>query len=645
MKRALLLLWLTYPGLTWAQAPVRYAISFEQADHHEAEVQVTFSEWPRDTLEVRMSRSSPGRYALHEFAKNVYAVRAVDGGGQPLTIVRPNPHQWNVVGHDGTVTVRYTVFGDRCDGTYLAIDNTHAHLNMPATFMWARGLERRPIEITFHKPNPDWRVATQLVPSDRPDTFTAPDLDYFMDSPTEVGAFQLREWQVNSDGVPQSFRLALHHEGTEAEADAYARMCQAVVAEEIALYQQAPRFDYGTYTFIADYLPYANGDGMEHRNSTILTSRRALAEGAIRNLNTVAHEFFHAWNVERMRPRSLEPFNFETANMSGELWFAEGFTSYYDGLILKRAGLISLDRFVEEVGRTLNSVLHAPGRRYFSPVEMSQRAPFTDAATFVDPKNERNVFISYYPYGAAIALGLDLTLRQGYPGLTLDDYMRAVWQRHGAQEIPYTNEDLRRILGEVTGDPVFADEFFARFVYGRELMDYEGLLAAAGLVLRRAHPGEAWLGPLDFEPEGASLRVSRPTIIGSPLYEAGVDRGDVLVSLNGDSLASLEQLEELIHGFQPGDTVTLIFEKRGEERIAQLTFAANPELEVVPVEHLGETLSETARGFRTAWLRQQSTFDVSALRKHCPKCRRSFAFEFEYCRYDGEQLGITPSPR
>nr|NIR53144.1 M61 family metallopeptidase [candidate division KSB1 bacterium]NIR73058.1 M61 family metallopeptidase [candidate division KSB1 bacterium]NIS28381.1 M61 family metallopeptidase [candidate division KSB1 bacterium]NIT75262.1 M61 family metallopeptidase [candidate division KSB1 bacterium]NIU24478.1 M61 family metallopeptidase [candidate division KSB1 bacterium] len=452
-----------------AQAPVEYQISFENADHHEAEVEVRFAELPDSTLEVRMSRTSPGRYALHEFAKNVYNVQAVDSKGRALTVTRPNPHQWNVRGHDGTVQITYTIFGDQCDGTYLAIDNTHAHMNMPATFMWARGLEDRPIEITFRKPDPDWKIATQLVPTDNEQTFTAPNLAYFMDSPTEISDFQLRQWEINTDGTTKTIRLALHHDGTEAEADAFAQMCQAVVAEEIAIFEEAPQFDYGTYTFIADYLPYVDGDGMEHRNSTILTSTRSLKEHAVRNLGTVAHEFFHAWNVERMRPRSLEPFDFERANMSGELWFAEGFTSYYDGLILRRARLINIDRYAEELSRTLNTVLNAPGRQFFSPVEMSQKAPFTDAATSVDPKNFENTFLSYYRFGAGIGLGLDLTLRQRFAGVTLDDVMRATWNEHGKSETPYTNNNLRRILGEVTGDRDFADEFFQKYIYGREL--------------------------------------------------------------------------------------------------------------------------------------------------------------------------------
>src|SRR5690606_12996256 len=173
---------------------------------------------------------------------------------------------------------------------------------------------------------------------------------YFLDSPTELSAFTLREWTITSGGRTQTIRLAVHHAGTEEDVDRYTEMAQKVVAAQIAVFGEAPAFDYGTYTFIADYLPYASGDGMEHRNSTILTSSGSIAANAAGLLGTLSHEFFHAWNMERLRSRMLGPFDFERANMSDELWFGEGFTSYYDDLTIKRAGLIDLDQYARGIG-------------------------------------------------------------------------------------------------------------------------------------------------------------------------------------------------------------------------------------------------------------------------------------------------------
>ena len=591
------------PAAAGAQVPVTYEVRFPNAVHHEAEITVTFADVPAGALEVRMSRSSPGRYALHEFAKNVYAVSAEDGSGRALKITRPDPYGWTVAGHDGTVRFRYTLFADRADGTYSAIDATHAHLNMPATFAWARGLEERPIRITFHPPaGSGWKAATQLVPTDQPMTFTAPNLQYFLDSPTELSDFALREWTIASGGRTQTIRLAVHHAGTDADVDRYAEMARKVVAEQIAVFGEAPTFDYGTYTFIADYLPYASGDGMEHRNSTILTSSGSLAANAAGLLGTLSHEFFHAWNMERLRSRMLEPFDFERANMSDELWFGEGFTSYYDDLAIKRAGLMDLDEYARGIGGVLNAVINAPGRRYHSPVEMSQQAPFVDAAVSVDPTNRANTFLSYYTWGTAIGLGLDLTLRTRFRGITLDDYMRALWQRHGKPEVPYTLADLERALAELIGDAAFAADFFDRYIRGRDVPDYEALLARAGLLLRKANPGRPTLGQAQIRYDGGQAHLVSGTLVGTPLYEAGLDRGDRIISLAGRPVRSDDDVNAVLSAHTPGDAVEIRYEQRGREVTATLRLAEDPRLEVVTFERAGRPVSAEIRRFREAWL-------------------------------------------
>ncbi|MCL4866762.1 MAG: hypothetical protein KJZ47_12780, partial [Gemmatimonadales bacterium] len=359
---------------------VRYEFRMPNAAHHEAEITVIWTNVPAGRpLEARMSRSSPGRYALHEFAKNVYSVRAEDSRGRPLTITRPNPHQWDVAGHDGTVRLSYTLFADRADGTYSQVDRTHAHLNAPATWMWARGMDARPARVTFLDLPAGWQVATQLFPTDQPNSFTAPSFQYLMDSPVMAADQDIRSWEVTSGGRTQTIRLAIHHAGTRAEVDGYVEMIKKVVREQAALFGELPQFDGGVYTFLACYLPHTSGDGMEHRNSTVLSSSGSLAQAAQGLLGTVSHEFVHAWNVERIRPRSLEPFDFERENMSAELWLAEGFTSHIGPLAIRRAGITDDRSYARSLSGTVNAVLNAPGRKYFSAAEMSMQAPFVDA--------------------------------------------------------------------------------------------------------------------------------------------------------------------------------------------------------------------------------------------------------------------------
>jgi predicted metalloprotease with PDZ domain len=595
---------LALPASARAQSAdtIRYEIAFPNAVHHEAAVRVEFRGVGSGPLELRMSRSSPGRYALHEFAKNVYAVTAVDSRGRALAITRPNPHQWDVAGHDGTVIVTYTLFGDRADGTYTAIDGTHAHLNMPATFIWARGFENRPVRITFRPLRSDWKVATQLAPTPDPFTFTAPGFQYFMDSPTELSAHDVRTWSVGTGSVAQTIRFALHHAGTAGELDSFADKVKKVVAEQAAMWGELPRFDFGTYTFIADYLPYASGDGMEHRNSTVLTSSRSLSAPGFGLLGTASHEFFHAWNVERIRPRSLEPFDFEAANMSGELWLAEGFTSYYDDLFIRRAGIMTLDEYAEALSGGVDFVINAPGRRFFSPIEMSMQAPFVDAAASIDPHNRANTFISYYTWGAVLGLALDLDIRARFSGKSLDDFMRLLWVRHGRIERPYTLADVQSALAGVTTADYAAD-VFRRYINGREVPPLDTLLARAGLLLRRARPGMVWLGPVGLNEQDSTLALVSPPTIGSPLYQAGVERGDRIVSIAGRAMLTSADLDAVLSDKTAGTMVPAVVLAREGRKDVTITLADDSTLEIVAFEKAGRPVSKAIVAFRSAWMR------------------------------------------
>ncbi len=321
-------------------------------------------------------------------------------------------------------------------------------------------------------------------------------------------------------------------------------------------------------------------------------------------IGTVSHEFFHAWNVERIRPRTLEPFDFEEANMSGELWLAEGFTNYYGALVLRRAGITTTDAFARGMGGAVNAVLTAPGRRYFSPVEMSRQAPFVDAAQSIDPQNKQNTFISYYTYGQAVGLALDLSLRER--GKTLDDFMRRMWATHGKTERPYTLEDVRRTLGVVAGDPAWADDFFRRHIAGREAPDYAALLGRAGLLLRPVRPGQAWLGDQGFRADSVDVFVASNALVGSPLYEAGLDRGDRIVSLDGAAVRSVADIDSALAARKPGDALAVVYESRGATREARIALAESPRVELVTYEEAGREPTEAMRRLRAAWLESRA---------------------------------------
>ncbi|MBA4745039.1 MAG: M61 family metallopeptidase [Muricauda sp.] len=586
-----------FTGLWMTAQTNTYKISFDNAVHHEAVVEATFPDLTSDTVEFRMSRTSPGRYALHEFAKNVYGFEATDSKGNALTVTRPNPYAWEVSGHDGTINIKYILFANRGGGTYSQVDETHAHLNIPATFMFAPELSERKIEVTFNaREDLDWKVATQL-PLVSGTTYSAPNLYYFMDSPTEISNYMLRSFEV--DG--KTINLALHHNGTEAEADEYFEKVKKVVLAEKEVYDELPDFDYGNYTFLACYIPNASGDGMEHRNSTILTSTRSLADGGMeRNIGTVSHEFFHAWNVERIRPKSLEPFDFEAANMSGALWFAEGFTSYYTNLILCRAELISSKEYVEGLAGTFNYVWNSPARQFFNPIEMSYQAPFVDAATSVDPVNRENMFISYYSYGSVLGLALDLSLRE--KGLNLDDFMKLVWNKYGAIEIPYTIQNLHDALNEYAGD-AFGDDFFNNYIYKSNMPDYKSLMESVGVVLEQPETSPYFGAYVTMSADKSGYMILRNTKMGSPAYKAGLDNGDVILSINDKPFTEEQSFNDYLKQFTIGEILTVNFTRYGEQKSTELVLTPNPDYSFSLMEDKDKKPSKKMLEQRKGWLK------------------------------------------
>jgi predicted metalloprotease with PDZ domain len=297
--------------------------------------------------------------------------------------------------------------------------------------------------------------------------------------------------------------------------------------------------------------------------------------------------------------------------MSGELWLAEGFTSYYGPLISLRAGVTRVLDFTNEMSFIINRVQTSPGRRIRSAQEMSRLAPFVDAATATDRTAFDNTFISYYTWGAAIALGLDLSLRDRTNGkVTLDDFMRRLWQTHGKPggkapgyvDRPYTVADLKAALTAVSGDAAFTDDFFAQYIQGREVVDYRRLLARAGLVLRLRSPGQPFAGDFRMQDVQGRPRVVGSVPFGSPAYDAGLDRDDVILAVGGRDVTGAVDVDSVIREARPGQQLPIVFERRGVRVSSVLRLVENPYVDVVLAENAGQAVSAEQRRFRDAWL-------------------------------------------
>ncbi len=578
---------------------IQYHVSFPNAIHHEAVINVTASGIALRPAVFKMSRSSPGRYATHEFGKNVYDVKAFDKNKQPLAVSRVDGDIYEVPKHSGYVKLTYTLYGNYGDGTYTGIDPESIHFNMPATFMWMKGMDEAPIEISFDLPKENKGIiATQLVPTAKPNTFTAPGLQYFMDSPTKIGDIKMRQWQVtNTNGKNITFRLALEARATESAVDSLADVVKKIVAKTKEVYGSYPDYDYGTYTFIASINPYVYGDGMEHRNSTMISipMQFAFSEDL---LDVFAHEFFHCWNVERIRPKTLEPFNFEKSNMSNELWCAEGFTQYYGNLNLARAGLMDEKTYLSVLAGLINTKSNTPGGKYYTPVQASNHAVFVDAAVSIDKNNYTNMYSSYYPYGAAIALALDLELQTRY-NKTLDAYMQVLWQRFGKTEIPYTVATLQDALASIT-DNTFAADFFTKYINGHETIDYATLLSKAGYELKKANEGKPSMGVNTRLVEGKFV-ISFNTQKGSAAYEAGLDVNDELLQLDTTTVKKPEDLTAYLATKKPGETIAVTYKHRGIERKTMLVLKEQLFPALVPYEKSGKEVTEDMKKIRASW--------------------------------------------
>lgn len=602
-------------------SPITYRVTFPEPEHHWMQVEMTVAGLGATPLKARMSRSSPGRYAVHEFSKNVFSVEAFNGKGAKLTTTRPDVDSWQVANHDGTVRLVYKIFGDTPDGTYMGVDTSHARMNMPAAFMWAQGMDMRPIRISFAPPQGlNWKIATQLYTTSDPWTFTAPNLQYFMDSFTELAELVMSEFTVqNADGTPVRIRLAAHSDGSQADVDELAKLVQPLVREHMAVYGEFPKYEPGYYTFILDYVPWGDGDGMEHRNSTAVSDERAslrTPQGRSAALSTISHEYFHNWNVERIRPAGLEPFDFTRENITCCLWVAEGFTQYYGDLMLKRAGLSP-----RVPTNYATAVINGAGRQVHSAVQMSEAAPYADAGVSIDANDRARTFISYYTYGAAIALGLDLSLREMSNGkTTLDDFMKLMWKDFGKPGgsapglvgRPYTLRDLRAELTALTGNKKFADDFFDKYVEGRDVVDYARLLRLAGYELRGSGKG-GWAGNVSVQAVNGGLMVGisggrgggpvtkTPTAFNSPIYKAGVDFGDIIATIDGqpatmDSWAALTTKPA-------GTSVRLGITRRGGlAATGTLVLEADPSLAIVDLAANGGAITDAQKSFRDAWL-------------------------------------------
>lgn len=599
-----------FPGTLSAQTgdTICYTISLKNAVHHEADITLSLNVPEKQDIYMVMSKTSPGRYAEHNFGKNIYNLRAhYENRPVPEPLIRIEPDLWKLPDANGKLFISFTVFGNHPDGTYTAITDKYAILNMPATLPWIKSFETNPVKLMINLPDTaSWKIASQLPLLDSAKhIYFAPGLQYLMDSPLLVGdlVFQTLSIPNSSDS---NIHLALLGAIADTDRALLADKTSRTIAEQKMIYGELPDFDFGNYTFLTSYGPEMYDDGMEHRNSTMITQPASEKSTLNELIGTIAHEFFHVWNMERIRPSSIEPFDFTQVTVCRELWFGEGFTSYYGDLSLCRAGVMSTDEYMNMMGKKLNVIVNAPGLNYGSPVYMSEMAPYTDEAASIDPTNFQNTFLSYYFYGEAIALALDLSIRAEFKGKSLDDLMKLMWIKYGKTGIGYSNEDIRSALIEITGNTVFAADFFQKHIYSNKLPDYTTLLAKSGYKFVKKNPGRTSIGYLRLRFENGKCYMATSPLFGSPVYDAGITEGDEILLIDGQPVSDYAELNYIVGTRRAGDEIKIRFMHNGSIRESAVKLVEDNQYILIPYEHFSIRLKEEEIALRKEWLSSKS---------------------------------------
>lgn len=537
---------------------------------------------------------TPGSYMVREFARHVQDFSAADSSGRALQWEKTNKNTWRIVtGGAREWHASYRVYANELSVRTNQLNSDHAFWNNAALLMYLEGFLNAGATLRIQAPQP-WKIATGL-PAAGKNTFRAENFDVLYDSPVEVSNFKTISFTVRN--VPH--RIVIDGEGNY-DPERLKRDVQKMVETSVEL--MGGEIPYRDYTFIT-HLRSNTGGGLEHLNSTALGFRRFSfqPESSYQGvLAVIAHEFFHLWNVKRIRPDALGPFDYTKENYTKLLWVAEGVTSYYQSLILRRAGLISDKEFLSSTARAFQSYQRVPGRRVMNAEEASFD---TWIKYYRQDENSVNSQIDYYDKGAILGLLLDLEIRKlSHNAKSLDDVMRALYTDFFKQGRNYTPADFQRLCEQMAGASL--NDFFARYVRGREEHDYNRALLAAGLRLdvSEANGGvkateKAYLGA-DLTQEGDRLMVSR-VIEGSPAYEQGLNTGDQIVAFDNMRVTK-DFFDARLAEKRPGQLVSLtIF--RFDDLSAlpiKLGSVSDAIYRIVPVENP----SEEQRRIYQSWL-------------------------------------------
>ncbi len=574
-------------------APVHYSIIPCSPEAHLYEVRCRIEKPDPGGQQLSLPNWIPGSYMIRDFAKNVVQLSAESDSGRTLDCQRHDKNTWAIEACDGSLTVSCQIYAWDLSVRSAHLDTTHAYFNGSSVFLQVNGQETQACSVELLPPEGEhynnWRVATSLSAQNTDERgfglYQADNYDELIDHPVEMGQFT--QASFTAGGIPHDIVISGRH---HADMDRLCRDLKRICEQHIRLFGELPQID--RYVFLVMVVGDGYG-GLEHRASTsLLCSRDDLPVQGDERINDnyrsflglCSHEYFHTWNIKRIKPAAFTPYNLKQETHTRQLWAFEGITSYYDDLALLRGGLIDLDSYLELLGQTATRVWRGQGRFRQSVADSS-----FDAWTkfYKQDENAPNAIVSYYTRGALIALALDMSLRQRSNNqISLDDLMRLLWKNYGKPGRGLEEGEIETLATELLGQDL--SEFFQRYLYGVEDLPLNELLSFVGVEFKlraarniddkggkpASHLPRVWLGArLADRPEGVSLS---HVFSASPAMQAGLSAGDLVIAVD-DLKTSKAKLEKILQRSAEGTRLHLHVFRRDELMRFSVTLSAAPE--------------------------------------------------------------------
>ena len=578
-----------------AREPIRYTLSFPAPQTHYVEVTASVPTGRRADVDLMMAVWTPGSYLVREYARNVEAVTASGPDGRALNVDKSKKNHWRIAtGGAPTITLKYRVYSREMSVRTNWVETDFALLNGAPTFITLADLSPRPHEVILN-PASGWKRSITALPAmDGGDhRYRAPDYDTLVDSPIVMGNPAVYDFEV--DGKKHS--LVNVGEAGVFDGARAAKDLETIVKEDRRLWGFLPYDRYVFFNMITE-----SGGGLEHKNSTVLMTNRwstRTRRAYLAWLDLASHEYFHAWNVKRLRPAELGPFDYENENITRSLWIAEGFTDYYADLQVLRAGLQTRDEYLEDLSSTIELLQTTPGRL----VQSAEMASFDAWIKYYRPdENSNNTTISYYTKGTVIAFLLDAKIRKATNGTkSLDDVMRTAYQKFSGPK-GYTPEEFRAVAEQVAGTSLKV--FWDTAVESTSELDYTETLDTFGLRFKPPlpppadRPAKPWLGISTRIDNGRLLvaQVQRD----SPADVAGLNVDDEILAID-DFRVRADRLDNRLEQYQRGDKVAFLVARR--EQLVRIPVTFGAELAKGWRLELNPAATDTQRRQLDAWLR------------------------------------------